>query len=128
MKDKIVDVTPEEIEDHLKRNTKLAKRLNEEVSYGVYFPYEGEINPIEECVDVYIKKGKEEYWGTFITVKKIKECFDRYKTTGENENGAYFEIEKMIVVEEITDSVLERSIRDLLKTKRLEQLFEKKRD
>ena len=95
------------------------------VDYYAFHPSDTPLDPKCESVDVFLERGDERYCGTFITIGKIQECLNRYKETGENNHGAYFDMENPIIVEEINQGIVERTIEDFLRKGCLEPFFVK---
>ncbi len=113
--------TIEELET-LERYTLFGGSIGQ-VYYGIFHPSDRNIDSRCESVDAYILKGDRIYWGSFITLEKIKECLERYKETGENANGTYFDMEYPIIVEEINPRIVRLTIEDFLKKGKLEPFF-----
>lgn len=74
-----------------------------------------EINPQDDNVDVEITLDDGGiYSATFFTLKNLKAIIDSHKISGESAGGAYIWAVDMIVVEELTEEVIFKSIEDLI--------------
>ena len=51
--------------------------IGREISYGVFFLSEIKMNPECDVADVWLQMGSQEYWGSFITLRKIQECLNK---------------------------------------------------
>ncbi|MBB4636581.1 hypothetical protein [Longimicrobium terrae] len=75
------------------------------------------IDPDDENVDVWVEfESGESYIATFFTLKNLATLMARYRESGECASGLYVWGSDMIVVERLTDDVIERTIADLLKS------------
>lgn len=87
---------------------------NPNFKYKIFWPYKEELNVKCESVDVYCRlDGKGESIGTFMTLGKIDEMMKRFKRTGENE-GLFVPMGCELIVERISNNVVQRSIASLL--------------
>ena len=98
-------------------------RLNEWISvsnplfeYKMYWPYKLEkFNPSCESIDVYCKlNGVRDSIGTFMTIDKISEMMARFRKTNEN-GGLFVPMGSELIVERLSNDVVEKSIASLLK-------------
>jgi hypothetical protein len=62
---------------------------------------------------------------TFFTVRNVRLLLDRYRETGECASGTFLWAKNMIIVDEISQSVLEKSIRELINTGELDSCAQK---
>ena len=77
-------------------------------------------------VEVHFPKG-ESYVATFFTLNNIQSLFEKNAKTGERKNGLYFWCSDMIIVKELTESVIRETVEDLLlKSGEFEEVFLKK--
>lgn len=93
-----------------------------EIKWDSSVPY----NPKDDVVDVRIKtKTGEEYSADFITLKHLDYLFEKNKRTGECLDGTYFCMPGMIVIEEITDENVRRTVDDLVQNMEAPLYFRK---
>jgi hypothetical protein len=82
------------------------------------------IDPHDDSVDIYVTfEDGTSYTATFFTVKNITTLLDRYRETGECASGLYVYAVDMIIVHELSDEVVERTVADLLETAEFETAF-----
>lgn len=85
-----------------------------------------DINPIDDNVDVEIKLDNgETYVATFFTLENIKKIFNRYEITGECANGLYLWSENMIIIENLSEEIVRKSIDDLIESGEVYTAFKK---
>lgn len=73
------------------------------------------IDPDDDNVDVWVTfESGESYIATFFTLKNLATLMARYRESGECASGLYVWGSDMIVVERLTDDVIDRTIADLL--------------
>ena len=87
----------------------------EEYNYRIIYFYKEPINPEKDCVDFEVECKGKLYKGTFITPKCIDERLKNYEKTGENGDGSYFWAKGMIIIKEITNETIEKTLIDLIK-------------
>ena len=63
------------------------------------------------------------YGATFFTLKNIERLFQKNRTTGECAGGLYLWAANMILVQELTLDVIERSVQDLLENQEFGSAF-----
>ena len=104
-------------------------------SYMFFWPYEEPLNPRETEVDVRVKPKTESYQcktyiGTFITEKQlprtIESLFEELSFGEDCANGTYVPLNCLrdrILVREISEQAVTRTIDDLLKNSSFEEFF-----
>ena len=90
-------------------------------------PVEGTIVASDDDnVDLWIELDDGRvFTATFFTIKNISTLMRRWRESGESASGAYFWATDMIVVESISEEVIERTIADLIATGKIELCFER---
>jgi hypothetical protein len=82
------------------------------------------IDPHDDNVDIHVTfEDGTSYTATFFTVKNITTLLDRYRESGECANGLYVWASDMIIVHELSDEVVERTVANLLGTGEFETTF-----
>lgn len=78
----------------------------------------GEIDdPSDENLDVFIHfENGEEYVLSFFTLKNISRLMSKNKLMGEQLNGAYFWSSDMVIITEISEDSIMRTVEDLIKS------------
>jgi len=78
----------------------------------------GEVSdPSDQNTDVFIRfENGEEYVASFFTIKNIVRMMSKNKVSGEQQNGSYFWSSDMVIVEEISEDCIRRTVEDLIKS------------
>ena len=110
-----------------------AKREEEDLEYrtkwgtGVTFEIEypnEEYDPTNLAVDVsIIAQDGNAYIANFVTRKFIDYMFEKNIRTGECGNGIYFCMPGMVIVDEVTQLTVKKTIEDLIKNREMEEYF-----
>ena len=96
-------------------NKELSQEDNLQFRWSFTHPFEQEINPKSDFVDVTMVYNGKIYTGIVTTLKYIKERMEYYRATGENVSGTYFCSKNLIIVEKITEKKVKKTLVDLLK-------------
>lgn len=107
-------------------------RLNEDIesangkfTYQLFWPYADELNPNKDIIDVFVKYEDTEYVGSFVTVKELESWFERFRKNGDYCNGTYIPLnEKEILLKQIREDDIEKTIEDLIKKEEFDKFFE----
>jgi hypothetical protein len=65
------------------------------------------------------------YAATFFTLENIKSLIESYKESGECDSGLYFWCAEMIIVEELSLEVMERTVESLLREDEFSKVFQR---
>ncbi|MWN90002.1 hypothetical protein GQ597_04675 [Gilliamella sp. Pra-s65] len=86
--------------------------------------YDQDLNQVTDNVDVevFLDNGKR-YAATFFTIENIISILNKYKETKECCNGLYFGASDMIIVENLNDKVINKTIQDLIKNEEFHHAF-----
>ncbi|MWP47531.1 hypothetical protein [Gilliamella sp. Pas-s27] len=86
--------------------------------------YDQDLNQVTDNVDVevFLDNGKR-YAATFFTIENIISILNKYKETKECCNGLYFWASDMIIVENLNDKVINKTIQDLIKNEEFHHAF-----
>ncbi|MCO6514849.1 MAG: hypothetical protein J6589_10365 [Snodgrassella sp.] len=86
--------------------------------------YDQDFNQVNDNVDVevFLDNGKR-YAATFFTIENIISILNKYKETKECCNGLYFWASDMIIVENLNDKVINKTIQDLIKNEEFHHAF-----
>ncbi|PIT09529.1 hypothetical protein [Snodgrassella alvi] len=86
--------------------------------------YDQDLNQVNDNVDVevFLDNGKR-YAATFFTIENIISILNKYKETKECCNGLYFWASDMIIVENLNDKVINKTIQDLIKNEEFHHAF-----
>ncbi len=108
------------------------KRENEDLEYRtkwnisvveIEFP-NGEYDPANLAVDISISTPEgNKYIANFVTRKFLDYIFEKNRRTGECSSGTYFCMPGMVVLEEITQSSVKKTIEDLIQNREMEEYF-----
>jgi len=80
----------------------------------------------DDNVDLWIElEDGRVFTATLFTIKNISTLMRRWRESGECASGAYFWATDMIVVESISEEVIERTISDLIASRTIELCFER---
>lgn len=83
-------------------------------------------NPKKQEIEVRLKtKDNEEYSANFTTSPFINYMFKKNKKTGECASGTYFCMPGMIIVKEINNKMIKKTIDDLIENLEVEEYFKK---
>lgn len=75
---------------------------------------EGEVNPVDDNIDVWVfTEDGSRYSATFFTLKNIETLMERWRESEECAEGTYFWCVDAIIVREISEEVIRRTIDDL---------------
>lgn len=85
---------------------------------------ETSLNRLDDNVDVEVRfvDGKC-YVATFYTIENINSLFKKNMKTGECLNGLYFWGADMVIVKELTDENIKKTVDDIIKNKEIEESF-----
>ncbi len=95
-------------------------------SYKIFWPYVE--NPLEndETIDVFVRFKSEEYVITYLTINESQRWFERAKKYGNYANGVYIPLGgNEILLEQITNESVQKSIEDLISRGDFFRYFEK---
>lgn len=81
------------------------------------------LNPRDGNVDVDVIIDKRRYRATFFTVDNLRTLMTAYRSSGECNNGSYVWACNMIVVERITEEVIDATVADLLRSGEFKSVF-----
>jgi hypothetical protein len=86
--------------------------------------HDQDLNQVNDNVDVevFLDNGKR-YAATFFTIENIISILNKYKETKECCNGLYFWASDMIIVENLNDKVINKTIQDLIKNEEFHHAF-----
>jgi hypothetical protein len=77
----------------------------------------GGVDPHDGNVDIYVTfEDGTRHTATFFTLRNITTLLDGYRESGECANGLYVWAADMIIVHELSDEVVKRTVADLLAT------------
>jgi hypothetical protein len=81
-------------------------------------------DPVADNLDIEVRfvDGRR-YGATFFTTKNIDILFKKNRATGECAGGLYLWSANMIIVEELSMDVIERTVDDLMKQEEFEKSF-----
>lgn len=76
-----------------------------------------EFDALDDNIDVEIQlESGERYYATFFTIANIKSLFQKNRISGECRQGLYMWASDMILVEQLSQSVVEDTIESLIRT------------
>jgi hypothetical protein len=83
------------------------------------------VDPINDNVDVCVTLNNEEYPSTFFTLKNVETLMNRWRESGEHASGLYFWAADLVIVRELTQDTVQRTIEDLLRSGAFPRAFER---
>jgi len=86
----------------------------EKFRYKIVHPYIEEVQPQNDFLDIEIEVGTKKYRGSVTTTEFIGERLEEYEQTGENKGGSYFCAKGMIILKNLKDRTIRKTIEDLL--------------
>lgn len=93
------------------------------LKYKINHPYIEEINPKSDFVDLEIEYGGKEYSCSVTTTGFIDERLDYCRKSGENRGGIYFWAKGMLILNEIKEDTIEKTLEDLIERGNLEEFL-----
>ena len=96
----------------------------EKFRYKVVHPYLEKITPQKDFLDIEVEIGTKKYRGSITTTEFIDERLNECEQTGENGQGSYFCAKGMIVLKNLDDRTIRRTIEDLLERGDLQDFLE----
>ena len=82
-----------------------------------------ELDPIDDNVDVRVYIGDCAYAATFFTLRNLESLFEKNSQSGACASGLYLWAADMILVRNLTESTIERTIADLISSGEFEVAF-----
>lgn len=92
-------------------------------SYRIVYPYAGKINTRSDFIDVEVKLEGVNYRGSLTTPTFIEEKLREYLKTGENGEGSYFCAKGMVVLRDLSQRTIKKSLADLIERGDLGEFF-----
>jgi|GEM_PF-1573565 len=90
------------------------KRLFENAKYEIILMHPIS-NPMNDNVDVEIRfSDAKRYAVTFFTLRNVEALMKQWKHTGEAHEGLYFSVHNPIIVRELTEEVILKSVMDII--------------
>ncbi len=87
--------------------------------------YEEELDPFNSNLDIHVEfKDGARYVATFFTLKNIESLFQKNRRTGECSDGTYFWAADMIIVQEMTEENILRTVQQLIEDQEFERAFD----
>jgi hypothetical protein len=83
-------------------------------NFHVYWPSEEDLDTKNEYVDLIINKEGKEYTGSLITLSYISRLFEKNRKTGENKEGSYLCLPNTIVVNDLENETIRKTLDDLI--------------
>jgi hypothetical protein len=96
----------------------------ENFSYKVIHPYLEEINYQKDFIDIEVDVKGKKFIGSMTTTKFIDERLKKYRLTNENKKGSYFCAKGMIVVKDLKDKTIKKTLLDLIEREDLQEFFD----
>ncbi len=96
----------------------------EKFRYKVVHPYTEKIGTQNDFIDIEVELGTKIYRGSVTTTGFIGKRLEEYEQTGENQEGSYFCAKGMIVLRDLKDRTIKRTIEDLVERGDLQDFFE----
>jgi ACT domain-containing protein len=85
----------------------------------IYGPLEGNVD-----VEITFPDGKR-FAATFFTLKNIQELMENHASTGESLNGLYFWASDMVIIQDILETNIRKTIENLISTGEFEIVFKR---
>lgn len=82
-----------------------------------------DLNPRDGNVDVDVVINDARYRATFFTIENLRTLMSAYRSSGECNNGSYLWACNMIVVDKITEEVVDATVADLLRSGEFKSAF-----
>lgn len=79
-------------------------------------------NSTDDNVDIEVHIKNKKYFITIFTIKNIVSLLKNHKHTGECLNGTYFWSCNMVIVEELTEKIIDQVISDLVSSGEIKNL------
>ena len=89
---------------------------NEKFDYKIIGPYMEAINTQDDFVDMEVNVGDKKYFGSATTTRFIDRKLREYNETGENKNGSYFCAKGAIILRDLEDKTIKKTLQDLIET------------
>lgn len=104
----------------------MSERNYEGYTFKIHWTSSQPFDPKNETVEVRLRtKDDRNYSANFTTKSFLDYMFEKNKRTGECANGTYFCMPNMILVEEITEQSVKKTIDDLINNLEMEIHFRK---
>ncbi len=91
--------------------------------YEIVNPYEEEINKENDFLDVEVEIAGKKYRGSVTTTEFIDGRLKYYQETGENQEGCYFCAKGMIVLRDLKEETIKRTLQDLIEREDFQDFF-----